>query len=468
MKPVKMEFNPRYINTKSTLSEPKAVNLGSLLDMLLDGDLDFNPPYQRDQAWKPLMNEYLILSILNGRPINTIYLVSKGNSSECWVLDGKQRLTAIKAFIENQFSVTLFLVADDGVTITEHTVFYRDLKIKTHPCHFLLMKMKMFQLSVVKNDPMSFDEQGELFTIINSNEPQSDNERIYCNRFLATKVLKHLFEEFTGIQTFFQNKQVATNFRFQGIRALHNLLVLSYGYDLNDVYAHRELGMPVIKGSAQALHEKCIRYEVDARTELTLEIMQKLGLDGIAEDLSDVCSWFNEIVMSKNGFKKGKKFEKNLIVNFLAFLIRKKRERILTSSMMKDVAVTAELLRILIEYSELRKHNAANYTRSTQLSATVKTNAEALDRLFDGSTIDKGIKNKRIPSNSKVIPALTANAYCPITGKPLSDDSVQFDHLRAKAVSSDAERVSAVSRDGNLYKSDITKSVAKSINTLMT
>jgi hypothetical protein len=67
---------------------------------------NFNPPYQRRSVWTDEKQSYLIDSILRNFPIPPIFLHRKidqdTGKTSFDVIDGKQRLTAIARFIDNQ------------------------------------------------------------------------------------------------------------------------------------------------------------------------------------------------------------------------------------------------------------------------------------------------------------------------------------------------------------------------------
>ena len=70
---------------------------------------DMNAPYQRADVWPIDYKKDLITSILSGLLLPPIHLVKKYNDEDlleddgsCWVLDGKQRISAILSFINNE------------------------------------------------------------------------------------------------------------------------------------------------------------------------------------------------------------------------------------------------------------------------------------------------------------------------------------------------------------------------------
>ena len=77
--------------------------VGTLLDQIADNDIDIAPRFQRRDVWGPSKKSRLIESIVLGIPIPQIILATlppqSASPSRLTVLDGRQRLLAISAFI---------------------------------------------------------------------------------------------------------------------------------------------------------------------------------------------------------------------------------------------------------------------------------------------------------------------------------------------------------------------------------
>lgn len=71
--------------------------LQQLLQMLVDGDIDIAPAYQRQYRWDDVRASQLIESLFLGIPIPSLFMATNENGS--WELvDGLQRLTAVAKF----------------------------------------------------------------------------------------------------------------------------------------------------------------------------------------------------------------------------------------------------------------------------------------------------------------------------------------------------------------------------------
>lgn len=68
--------------------------------------IDLEPDYQRNPVWKKEQKQLLIDTIFTGLPIPPIYLRRLNNSEyETEVIDGKQRIIAIREFVENKYKL---------------------------------------------------------------------------------------------------------------------------------------------------------------------------------------------------------------------------------------------------------------------------------------------------------------------------------------------------------------------------
>jgi len=79
-------------------------SVSDLIRMIRDGDIILNVEYQRNYIWDNKKASLLIESILINIPIPIIYASEESDNS--WnIVDGLQRLTAIKKFYENNFKL---------------------------------------------------------------------------------------------------------------------------------------------------------------------------------------------------------------------------------------------------------------------------------------------------------------------------------------------------------------------------
>jgi hypothetical protein len=96
------------------MPEPKVSlttkDVATLLQLEKSGQLKLQPEFQREGVWPKAAKSYFIDSILNGRPIPPIYMqrttsVQTGRT-EFAVIDGQQRIRAVKEFVDDGFRLT--------------------------------------------------------------------------------------------------------------------------------------------------------------------------------------------------------------------------------------------------------------------------------------------------------------------------------------------------------------------------
>lgn len=78
---------------------------------------DLNPPYQRGRVWTVEQNQNLVYSMLAGIPIGAVCINRRpwqqGAVTDTTVVDGQQRITAIRAFMDDETAVPADWFADD-------------------------------------------------------------------------------------------------------------------------------------------------------------------------------------------------------------------------------------------------------------------------------------------------------------------------------------------------------------------
>ena len=84
-----------------TRSEP--LQIRSLLEKVNEKEVVLQPDYQRNYVWDKKKESLLIESILMGIPLPIVYLNELKDGTE-EVVDGQQRLTCIKKFLNNEFA----------------------------------------------------------------------------------------------------------------------------------------------------------------------------------------------------------------------------------------------------------------------------------------------------------------------------------------------------------------------------
>lgn len=83
----------------------KTFSLRQIYDMILSEDIDLSPDFQRKLVWDKKRKSRLIESILLRIPLPMFYF-AQDNDGKLSVVDGLQRLSAIRDFMNNEFKLT--------------------------------------------------------------------------------------------------------------------------------------------------------------------------------------------------------------------------------------------------------------------------------------------------------------------------------------------------------------------------
>lgn len=138
---------------------------------------DFDAPYQRGSVWTEAQRVALVKSLMMGLPIGSVVLNHRGFQSEKLysVVDGKQRIQAIRAFSKDEFgvpaewfspeAVTESFVDEDGV---EKVRFSGLGKIHQH-------KFENTSFPALEASVKTVAEEAEIFVLLNSGgTPQTE------------------------------------------------------------------------------------------------------------------------------------------------------------------------------------------------------------------------------------------------------------------------------------------------------
>lgn len=142
------------------LLQPADPDIRTLVGRIRDGSIDLQPDFQRGVVWPRTKQQKLIDSILRDWHIPPIHLIRDDAENEV-VLDGQQRLEAIRAFVSNEFPVDGNVAPSDAVIEALDGLFYSALpeKVKRRVDRFAI---RVF--TIVDYEP---EEPFELFYRLN-------------------------------------------------------------------------------------------------------------------------------------------------------------------------------------------------------------------------------------------------------------------------------------------------------------
>lgn len=147
--------------TKMRLT-PSDPDIETLYRRITEKQLDLQTDFQRGEVWGKSKQQKLIDTILRKWYVPPIHVIKHEGSSVLEVLDGKQRLTAIHAFMNNEFTVDGAVEPNSPFIAELHGNRYNNL-----PPH-IREEFKQFPIRLFTIDNFTADEPGELFFRLNS------------------------------------------------------------------------------------------------------------------------------------------------------------------------------------------------------------------------------------------------------------------------------------------------------------
>ncbi len=141
---------------------PSDPDIETLYRRIIDGQLDLQPDFQRGEVWTLLKKQKLIDTILRDWHVPPIHVIKPIDSTPNEVLDGKQRLTAIRDFMNNEFPVNGNIEPRSSFIQDLHGKRFNDLPL------VIREKFKQFSIRQFLIDNFTPEEPGELFFRLNS------------------------------------------------------------------------------------------------------------------------------------------------------------------------------------------------------------------------------------------------------------------------------------------------------------
>lgn len=155
-------------------------------------NLNLNPQYQRGDVWSLERKRFLINSLLNGISIPPIILNRRGNKYD--VIDGKQRITAINGFINNEYFIEfdnkkVYFNADNLSEEIIETCFVMDDDCRS--------QLKETEVQFVCYDNLDDYKQREIFERINYGSPLNYGEKLRGCNSKALVYIENLINDFS-------------------------------------------------------------------------------------------------------------------------------------------------------------------------------------------------------------------------------------------------------------------------------
>ena len=136
------------------------LEIETLIRRIKDQDMDLQPDFQRGEIWTITKKKKLIDSILRGWKIPPIHVVLNGENID-EVLDGQQRLVAIRDFYDNIINVDGNIQPLDTDIKKLDGLYFRDLPIQ------IQRAFRHYSVNVVRLTECKPEEPAELFYRLN-------------------------------------------------------------------------------------------------------------------------------------------------------------------------------------------------------------------------------------------------------------------------------------------------------------
>lgn len=175
---------------KENQFQPVDFGLDTLVDMLRKGFIEVNPEFQRRHRWDQKKNSRLIESFLLSMPVPPIYIINREGSDKFDVIDGQQRLNAIRDFYDGKFRLRYLNRWQEMNGLN-----YRDLQAIGLASHLGIRPLRTFELR--SSDP---DVVYDVFSRLNTGGVElNDQELRNCTyaRYEFNNLIKELGENET-------------------------------------------------------------------------------------------------------------------------------------------------------------------------------------------------------------------------------------------------------------------------------
>lgn len=175
---------------------PTTISIASFHEQNQLNKYNYSPPYQRRSVWSDEKQSYFIDSILRNFPIPPIFLHRKIDAdtgrTSFDVIDGKQRLTAIARFINNEIpAANEYGPADEPNALDG--AFFKDLSVDENLAEFKAAFWK-YDLPVEYIDPSDVGLIEDVFDRLNRNGEPLKGQELRNAQYHSTPIAKAVDE----------------------------------------------------------------------------------------------------------------------------------------------------------------------------------------------------------------------------------------------------------------------------------
>lgn len=140
--------------------QPTDIEIETVITRIENKDINLQPDFQRGEVWSPSKKKKLIDTVLRNWKIPPIHVVLNSDEVD-EVLDGQQRLVAIRDFFDNQFCIDGSIQPCDEKIEELDKLYYRDLSVE------MQRKLKKYSITIIRLTEYRPEEPAELFYRLN-------------------------------------------------------------------------------------------------------------------------------------------------------------------------------------------------------------------------------------------------------------------------------------------------------------
>ena len=196
-------YNPDEIKVRTDKIPITLVN-----QMIKNGDIDLNPDFQRHLVWDQIQKSRLIESILLRIPLPMFYF-AEDKEGKLSVVDGLQRTSAIKEFMDNKFPLRNLQYLEDTCGNRYYETKGKEKGIDAK--YFRWFNLTTLSANII--DPSSpYQVKYDIFRRINTGGKPLNNQEI--RNCLTGQGLREALKEMTGMNEF----KIATDYSIRSKR----------------------------------------------------------------------------------------------------------------------------------------------------------------------------------------------------------------------------------------------------------
>jgi hypothetical protein len=201
------------------LCNPVDLDIEVVLKRIQNDELILQPSFQRGEVWSVQKKKRLIDTILRGWKIPPIHAIRTDEYKD-EVLDGQQRLVAIKEFLENKISIDGTILPYDEEISKLNGIKYKELQDNVR------RRFNRYSLTIITLMDYKPEEPAELFFRLNQPATLTSAER--RNAYISTprNQIKELVERLE------KNKEISELIGFSNSRLAYDEIISKFCYTL--------------------------------------------------------------------------------------------------------------------------------------------------------------------------------------------------------------------------------------------